>query len=90
MIELLNDRAIKLAPVDHKEANAMIDQLKLAKLLDGIRGQASVDRAGLIDLIVIFSKLIHELRTSISEVDLNPVIVTNSGCSIVDALVISR
>jgi acyl-CoA synthetase (NDP forming) len=88
LIELLAERAFKLAPVDDVQANAMIDQTRLARLLSGVRGQAAVDRQALVDLIVRFSVLVVELADSISEVDLNPVIVNQSGCTIVDALVV--
>jgi hypothetical protein len=41
-------------------------------------------------LIVHFSRLVLALEESISEIDLNPVIVNESGCTIVDALVVPR
>jgi acetyltransferase len=55
-----------------------------------VRGQAAVDRAALVDLISRFSELVFALPDSIAEVDLNPVIVNRSGCTIVDALVVPR
>jgi acyl-CoA synthetase (NDP forming) len=88
LIELLNDRAFGLAPINGIQATEMIDQLKLARLLDGARGQPAVDRKALVDLIIRFSKLVCEFSETIAEIDLNPVIVKQSGCSIVDALVI--
>jgi len=88
LIELLAERAFQLAPVNHAQADAMIGQLRLAKLLAGVRGQAAVDRDALVELIVRFSELVTALGGSIAEIDLNPVIVNQSGCTIVDALVI--
>jgi acetyltransferase len=90
LIELLSDRAFALAPFDRIEANAMIDQLKLARLLDGVRGKPAVDRNALVDLIVRFSELVCEFTETIAEIDLNPVIVNQSGCTIVDALIIPK
>ena len=89
LIELLAERAFRLAPVSADEANLMIDRLRLARLLAGVRGQPALDRGALVELIVHFSRLVLALKDSISEIDLNPVIVNQSGCSIVDALVIS-
>ena len=66
----------------------MIDKTRLAKLLGGLRGRAAVDRAALVSLVQRFSELMLLLRDQVAEVDLNPVIVSQSGCSIVDALVI--
>jgi acyl-CoA synthetase (NDP forming) len=90
MIELLAERAFKLAPVNIEQANAMIDQTRLAKLLAGVRGQAAVDRVALVDLVVRFSELVVALRDPVAEIDLNPVIVNQRGCTIVDALVIPQ
>jgi acyl-CoA synthetase (NDP forming) len=90
LIELLSDRAFGLAPLDGTLATEMIDQLKLARLLDGVRGQAAADRNALIDLMVRFSELVCKFTETIAEIDLNPVIVKRSGCTIVDALVIPK
>ncbi len=88
LIELLAERAFKLAPVDNAQVNAMLEQTRLASLLSGVRGQPAVDRQALIDLIVKFSVLAVALADSVAEIDLNPVIVNQSGCTIVDALVV--
>jgi acyl-CoA synthetase (NDP forming) len=88
LIELLGERACKLAPLTAGQANSMIDEMRLAKLLAGVRGQQAVDRAALVELILRFSKLVMALKDSIVEIDLNPIIVNSSGCTIVDALVI--
>ncbi len=90
LIELLAERAFRLAPVDAQQAAAMIDEIKLGRLLAGVRGQAAVDRKALVELIVRFSALVVELADSIAEIDLNPVIVNQSGATIVDALVVAR
>jgi acyl-CoA synthetase (NDP forming) len=88
LIELLAERAFGLAPLDQQQAAALIDRIRLSKLLAGVRGQGGVDRAALERLIVRFSAMVVELRDSIAEIDLNPVIVDASGCTIVDALVV--
>lgn len=90
LIEVLAERAFKLAPVNSAQVNAMIDQTRLTKLLSGVRGQPAVDRVALVDLIVRFSELTVAFADSISEIDLNPVIVNQTGCTIVDALVIPK
>jgi acyl-CoA synthetase (NDP forming) len=88
LIELLAERAFQLAPLSRVQANAMIDRLRLAKLLAGVRGQSAVDREALVQLMVRFSQLVTALEASIAEIDLNPIIVNRSGCTIVDALVV--
>ena len=90
LIELLAERAFRLAPVDAGEADAMLDETRLGRLLDGVRGQPPVDRAALVALIVEFSGLALRLRDTVAEIDLNPVIVNRDGCVIVDALIVPR
>ena len=88
LIELLAERACKLAPITLSQADFMIGEIRLAKLLAGVRGQSAVNRTALVELIVHFSCLVMALKDSIVEIDLNPVIVSAAGCTIVDALVI--
>ena len=76
--------------MNSEQAEAIIDQTRLSRLLSGVRGQAAVDRAALVELVVRFSHLATSLDDVISEIDLNPVIVNQSGCTIVDALVIPK
>jgi hypothetical protein len=90
LIELLADRAFRLAPVDASEAAAMIDETRLARLLAGVRGRQATDRVALEALVVRFSALAREFADCIAEIDLNPVIVGREGCSIVDALVLAN
>ncbi len=90
LIELLAERAFRLAPVDARQAEAMLDELRLARLLAGVRGQAAVNRDALVELITRFSALAVAFADSIGEIDLNPVIVNQAEVTIVDALVVSR
>ena len=90
LVELLAERAFRLAPVDAAEAEAMLAETRLDKLLAGIRGREPADRAALVDLVARFSALVAAFGDSIAEIDLNPVIVSRNGCRIVDALVVAR
>ncbi len=85
--EVLGDVAIRIAPVDHATALAMLASLRGAPLLDGARGRPPVDRAALADLVVAVGRLGWE-RPDVVAVDLNPIIVTGAGPVAVDALVI--
>jgi len=50
LIELLAERACKLAPLTVRQADLMIDDIRLAKLLAGVRGQGAVNRTALVEL----------------------------------------
>jgi acetate---CoA ligase (ADP-forming) len=83
----LDDVAVRLAPLDLASAAAMLNELRGAPLLDGVRGRPGVDRAALASMLVALGRLGME-RPDILEVDLNPVIAATSGAVAVDALVV--
>jgi acetate---CoA ligase (ADP-forming) len=87
LTELLDDVAIRLAPVDRETALAMLDELRGARILDGVRGSSPVDRGAVAELVVALSRL-GDARPDIVEVDLNPVIASARGALAVDALVV--
>ena len=87
LAEVLDDVAIRLAPVGRAEALAMLDDLRGRRILDGVRGSPAVDRSAVADLIVGLSRL-GASRADIAEVDLNPVIASAGGALAVDALVV--
>jgi len=89
-IEVLKDRCFSLAPFDQTEARWMIDQLKIRPLLDGVRGQPAMDLSGLADTLHRFSQMADALSDVIAELDVNPLIVTPTGCIAVDALVLGK
>ena len=83
-VEVLKDVVFELTPLTDLEAEQMLDAIKGAPLLSGVRGQEGVDRASLANLILRLSQLVTDLP-QIQEMDLNPVIVHENGISIVDA-----
>ena len=83
----VDDVAVRLAPIDPAAAAAMLDELRGAPLLAGVRGRPGVDRAALTSMLVALGRLGME-RPDILEVDLNPVIASTSGAIAVDALVV--
>ena len=55
------------------------------KLLEGYRGAEPVDWPGLTDLIVRFSRMVHDLRDTVDSIDLNPVLCSAKASIIADA-----
>jgi acyl-CoA synthetase (NDP forming) len=84
LADLLGDRTFRLAPIASDEAEAMIGELKLAKLLDGYRGRPVVSRAALADVVARVAMLVDDLP-EVAELDLNPLICTADGLCAVDA-----
>lgn len=82
-VEVIRDRAIRVAPINHEEAKRMIDETKGVKLLQSFRGRRAKNRVALEDLIVRLSWLLYDMPR-VKEIDLNPVWVTDKEVSVLD------
>lgn len=71
-VEVLKDVVFKIAPVTRVEAAEMLAGLKTRALLDGVRGEAGIDKEAVIELIQRVSQLLGDLPM-IQEMDLNPI-----------------
>ena len=91
-VEVLKDVAFAPVPLGADEALALLDQLKGAALLDGVRGEPASDRAAVAQLMVTLSRFAADHADSVAEIDLNPVIVhaAGEGVTIVDALIVKK
>ncbi len=87
LAELLDDVAIRIAPVRSADARAMLEELQGAALLQGVRGRAAVDLDSLTEVIVAVGRL-AVARPQVLAIDLNPVIATMDGAVAVDGLVV--
>ncbi len=56
----------------------MLSAIAASELLDGIRGQAGVDRAALADILLRVSQLMSD-HPEIVELDLNPIMAGPQG-----------
>jgi acetyl coenzyme A synthetase (ADP forming)-like protein len=84
LVEVLSDVTFRLAPTTTAEATEMLGSIRAAKLLDGVRGGAAVDKAALASIIEKVSRVVTD-NPEISELDLNPVFATAQGAMAVDA-----
>jgi acyl-CoA synthetase (NDP forming) len=87
LAEVLDDVSIRLAPLDHASALAMLDDLRGAAVLRGARGRPKVDRDAITAMLVALAQLGVD-RPDVIEVDLNPVMASEAGATAVDALVV--
>ena len=83
MVELLEDVVFALAPVSRDEAIGMLESLAGFPLLAGYRGGPTVDLDKLGEVISATARLAAE-HPELSEIDLNPVLCTESGAVAVD------
>jgi len=87
--EVWRDVTLRIAPVDHTQAQAMIREIKSFPLLAGVRGQPPRDLDALADVLVKFSELPFR-HPDIGEVDLNPVFLLEKGLVVGDVRVIRK
>ena len=90
LVELLAERSVALPPFDAVTARALVSRLRVAELLAGHRGRPAGAVDALVDAVVAFSTLAHELGDLLEAVDLNPLVVGPDGVIAVDALVLPR
>ncbi len=83
LVEILGDVTFRLAPVDEAGAASMLDGIRGAELLRGMRGAAPVKRDDLIAAIVGLSHLVNDFP-EIREIDLNPIFASASGAVAAD------
>jgi len=84
--EAIKDTTLRVASVEKNEALKMMQEIKGIKILQGMRGEKSVDFDLLADIILNLSRLALE-HPEIKEIDLNPVMATENSTTIVDARV---
>ena len=86
-VEVLKDTALRLAPVDAKEARAMLLSLRSVALLHGVRGAAGVDIDAIAEAIARLSEF-AAATPQIKEMDLNPMVAYPSGVRALDARIL--
>lgn len=89
-IEALADRAVALAPVSSEEAGAMLSSLRIHRLMGALRGLPAVNVGAVADAFARFSTLVADLGDLIAEIDVNPLLVSETGIMAVDALIVSK
>ena len=90
LVELLADRAVALPPVDEDTARQMISELRLARLLAGVRGAPPADLDAVVRSVTGLSQLAVDLGGELEALDVNPLICSPSGATAVDVLAITR
>ncbi len=86
-VEVLRDVAFRVAPLAQEDVSTMIREIRGYPVLTGIRGESPKDVAAVEDILARLSAIAQN-HPQIQEIDLNPVIVHETGASIVDARMI--
>jgi len=92
LAEIYKDAATRLAPVSEAEARTMIEEVKGLATIRGYRNLPRGDVGALARAIAAFSTLAHQAFASVSEAEINPLLVKRDGEGVVavDGLVVLR
>jgi succinyl-CoA synthetase beta subunit len=90
-VEIFKDVSFRLCPIARIDAEEMLDELKAAAILKGARGGKPASREAIIEVLLKMGGedgLLLKHAADISEADINPLIVSETGAVAVDARVI--
>jgi acetyltransferase len=83
-VEVINDKALALPPLDLALAHGLIARTRVARILKAYRNVPAADEAAIALLLVKLAQLAADFP-EIREVDLNPVLADETGVITVDA-----
>ena len=87
--EILHDVSFRRAPLEIRDAQEMMQEIKGHKILDAVRGMEAADEKRLTDMLINVGRIGLDIP-EVSEIDLNPVIISGSKPVVVDALIILK
>ena len=87
LVEIYRDRVLALPPLTTILARRVMERTRIHQALKGVRGRAPVDTGALEQLLVRFSRLVVE-QTWIREIDINPLLASAEGLTVLDARVV--
>lgn len=79
LVEFLHDVRTAPAPLSLPDARALIEALRVAPLLHGLRGRPAADIAAAADALMRLSWLAADLGPRLAELDINPLILRAAG-----------
>lgn len=87
--ELFGDVVFRVAPLDRREAAAMMRDIRGQGILDAFRGMAPADLDATADILVRLGEIGVE-HPGVLEIDINPLVLADGRPVAVDALVVLR
>jgi acyl-CoA synthetase (NDP forming) len=86
-VELLKDVSFRVIPVERRDAEEMIQEIKGYPLLQGFRGTEPANISAIVETILNVSRLVEE-NPQIKELELNPLFAYRDKVVAVDARII--
>lgn len=83
-VEVVDDTAIGLAPLDEVLAGDLIDRTRTSRLLAGYRDRPAADRSAIVNALIGLSQLVIDFPC-VKGVDINPLLADADGVIALDA-----
>ena len=85
--QISNNKKILILPIDKRMVEDSLKSLPLSPLFEGYRGLLKANLQKTIEVIMKISTLIENPLHDISELEINPLIITNRNAYAADALI---
>ena len=85
-VEALHDVVFRVAPIGKREAREMVEGIRGAPMLQGVRGQPPADLDAIVDVLCRLAQLAADIP-EIEELDVNPLVALDTGVVAADARV---
>jgi acetyltransferase len=76
-VEVMRDVAVRIHPLTDVDAETMVRRIQGYPLLAGSRGEKAVDVDRIEECLLRLSQLVTDFEADLSEMDINPFIVTD-------------
>jgi acyl-CoA synthetase (NDP forming) len=87
MVEVLKDVSFRIVPLSELDVTEMIEEVRGARILKGIRGSKPADVGALKSLLLRVSEMVAQ-NPEVEELDLNPIFVSPRGVQVADARIV--
>lgn len=89
--EIMQDASFRLCPIDERDADEMIGELRMAPMLNGARGKPAVDIAALRAMLLALAGaegFFTRHCDAVAEFDLNPIVARSDGAVALDCRIV--
>lgn len=77
--DVCKDVALRVVPLTGIDAREMVQEIRGAAVLEGLRGRPAADVDAIVDVLLRLSCLARELQEEVSQVEINPLVVCEIG-----------
>ena len=84
--EIFHDTSLRVLPVQPNEIKTMLAELRGAALLQGLRGQPSINLEQVVEVIYRITQIAQVLQQNLDTLEINPLLLSSTGIEVLDVL----